>query len=187
VTAELHFPSEHLGDDLVLLRAWDGDDVPANIMEFSDPIVQRFSWPHTVAYSEAHARSFFEEQTQARLRGEALNFALAKPDAEDVVLGGASLYSIDLSQKCAAVGYWLTSEARGRGVATHAVRLLARWAFDALGIARLELSCSPDNDASRRVAKRCGFVEEGLLRSNLRFKGGRRDSVLFSLLPGELP
>jgi RimJ/RimL family protein N-acetyltransferase len=50
----------------------------------------------------------------------------------------------------------------------------------------LELNCGPDNLASQRVAERCGFMREGVLRSDLPFKGGRRDTVLFSLLTGEL-
>ena len=76
--------------------------------------------------------------------------------------------------------------ARGRGIATHATRLMAGWAFDTLGVTRLELTCGPDNVASQRVAQRCGFVREGVLRAHLPFKGGRRDTVMFSLLPGEL-
>ena len=78
----------------------------------------------------------------------------------------------------AGVGYWLVPAARGRGVATRAVRLLARWAFDSLGVVRLELTCGPDNVASQRVAERCGFTREGLMRAHLPFKGGRRDTVL---------
>jgi hypothetical protein len=115
VNTGLSFPSEQLVDDLVLLRAWEEADVPAKIMGFGDPIVQQFSWPHTTVYSEADARSFFEEQAQARLRGEELNFALAEPAAHNVVLGGASLYGIDLSQKCASVGcaaLWLRGGGR---------------------------------------------------------------------------
>jgi GNAT superfamily N-acetyltransferase len=76
--------------------------------------------------------------------------------------------------------------ARGRGVATHAVRLIGRWAFEDLELARLELTCAPDNHASQQVAARCGFTREGLLRSHVPFNGGRRDSVMFSLLPGEM-
>ena len=53
-------------------------------------------------------------------------------------------------------------------------------------LARLELTCGPDNLASQRVAERCGFTREGVLRSHVPFKGARRDSVVFSLLPGEL-
>ena len=69
---------------------------------------------------------------------------------------------------------------------SHAVRLIARWALDDVGVARFELTCGPDNRASQRVAERCGFTREGVLRSYMPFKSGRRDTVVFSLLPGEL-
>src|SRR5919109_1324713 len=101
----------------------------------------------------------------------------------DDVLGGISLNDVDLDQRRAGIGYWVASEWRGRGIATRAVRLLARWAFDELALARLEISCGPDNFASQRVAERCGFVREGLLRAHLVHKGRRRDSVVFGLLP----
>nr|BFE33169.1 hypothetical protein GCM10010200_054200 [Actinomadura rugatobispora] len=96
------------------------------------------------------------------------------------------MYDVDLDQERAAVGFWLASRARGRSVATRTLRLLSRWAFDQLAVARLELTCAPDNVASQRVADRCGFVREGVLRSHMRFQGERRDTVVFSLLPGEL-
>ena len=78
------------------------------------------------------------------------------------------------------MGYWVAAHARGRGVATHAVLLLAHWAFDELNIARLQITCGPDNDASQ-ASPNAGFTREALLRSHLPFKGGRRDTVVFSL------
>jgi RimJ/RimL family protein N-acetyltransferase len=183
---ELRFPAPPLADEVVLLRPWREADVAGTLLAFSDPVVQRFSWPRTTPFTEADARSYFAEQEESRLRGEELNFALAEPDDQEVVVGGGSLYDVALDQGRASVGYWLAPEGRGRGAATHTVRLLARWAFAELGLARLELTCSPDNEASQRVAERCGFVREGLLRSHLPFKGGRRDTVIYSLLPGEL-
>jgi RimJ/RimL family protein N-acetyltransferase len=184
--AKLWFPVPPLADEVVLLRPWREADVPGKLLTFGDPVVQRFSWPRTTPYTEADVRSYFVEQEAARLRGEELNFALAESAGQDVVLGGGSLYDVNLEQGCASVGYWLAPEARGRGAATHAVRLLARWAFAELRLARLELTCGPDNQASQRVAERCGFVREGLLRSHIPFKGARRDTVIYSLLPGEL-
>lgn len=115
-----------------------------------------------------------------------MNFAFVAPDDNDAVFGGGSIYDINARTDTAAVGYWLTPIARGRGVATHATRLMARWALDDMRLARLELTCAPDNAASQRVAMRCGFTREGLLRSHVPFKGQRRDTVIFSLLPGEL-
>lgn len=181
---ELECPT--LGDDVVILRPWTEADVPEVLTVFSDPAVQRFAWPHSHTYTEADAREFFAEQEAARLSGTELNFAFVDPADPGAVLGGGSLYDIDLEQDHAAVGYWLVADARGRGIATDAVLLMARWAFDCLGTARLALTCGPDNEASQRVALRCGFVREGVLRSYLPFKGGRRDTVIFSLLPTEL-
>lgn len=51
---------------------------------------------------------------------------------------------ISLEQGRAATGYWLAPQARGREVASTAVRLLAQWGFTELGLARVELTCGPD-------------------------------------------
>jgi RimJ/RimL family protein N-acetyltransferase len=183
--AELWFPVPPLAGDVVLLRPWGEADVPGIVLASSDPVMQRFSW-RTAPYTETDARDYLAEQEEARLRGEGLSFALVEPRDQDVLLGCISLQEVRLDHGCAAVGYWLAPQARGRGLATQAVRLLAQWAFAELGVARLELTCGPDNEASQRIADRCGFSREGLLRSNVPFKGARRDSVLYSLLPGEL-
>ena len=105
--AELSFPVPALGDEVVSLRPWRETDVPAKLMAFGDPVVQRFSWSRTAPYSEADARGYFVEQEQARLRGEELHFAFVEPADDDVVLGGGSLYDVDFEQSRAAVGYWL--------------------------------------------------------------------------------
>jgi ribosomal-protein-alanine N-acetyltransferase len=168
----------------VLLRRWRETDVPALLEAFSDPFFQYFSdWAPQTAVD---AYRYLDEYEQARKRGGGVAFALADPHQHDVLLGGGSLNNVDLEQGRAALGYWLAPQARGRGVVTHAVRLIARWAFDDVGVARLELTCGPDNRASQRVAERCGFTREGVLRSYMPFRGGRRDTVVFSLLPGEL-
>jgi RimJ/RimL family protein N-acetyltransferase len=178
----LRFPS--LADEVVRLRPWRETDVPALLEAFRDPWFQRFSdWaPET----EADALAYLAEQEPARRRGEQIDFAWVEPHDDDVVLGGGSLNNVTLDLGRAAIGYWLAPHARGRGVTTHAVRLIAEWAFSDLRIARLELTCGPDNHASQRVAERCGFTREGVLRSHLPFKGSRRDTVVYSLLPGEL-
>jgi RimJ/RimL family protein N-acetyltransferase len=81
----------------------------------------------------------------------------------------------------------MAATARGRGVCTRALRLLSRHALDHLGLQRLQLVADPDNVASQRVAEKAGFRREGVLRAHLRHPDGRiRDSVMFSLLPGDL-
>jgi RimJ/RimL family protein N-acetyltransferase len=87
----------------------------------------------------------------------------------------------------AHVGYWCLRSERGQGIVPRAVRLLARFAFEELELGRVELITDPDNASSQRVAAKAGFTREGVLRSHLLHPDGRRrDSVMFSLLPGEL-
>ncbi len=86
-----------------------------------------------------------------------------------------------------SVGYWLAPEARGRGVATRALRLAVAWAFAERGVELLELLAEPENEPSCRVAERGGFRREGVLRRYLPTPRGRRDVVIFSLLRDELP
>jgi RimJ/RimL family protein N-acetyltransferase len=102
-------------------------------------------------------------------------------------LGVISVRIAERDPGLASIGYWLRPEARGRGAATVAVRLVAGWLFEQLGVQRLELTTSPENGASQRVAERVGFTREGVLRGLQATKDdGRRDSVMVSLLPGDL-
>jgi RimJ/RimL family protein N-acetyltransferase len=77
---------------------------------------------------------------------------------------------------------------RGRGIASRAVRLAARWALEDCGVARLQLRADVRNEPSQRVAEKAGFTREGVLRSS-RYsarQGRRVDFAMYSLLPGEL-
>ena len=106
----------------------------------------------------------------------------------DEPLGFVSLRIAEGDPGLAAVGYWLRPEARGRGAATVAVRLIARWAFKELGVQRLELTTAPENVASQHVAERVGFIREGVLRglTAATKNNERRDAVIYSLLPADL-
>ena len=85
------------------------------------------------------------------------------------------------------IGYWVAAPSRGRGICTQALGIFAHYALNELGLQRVDLIADPDNLASQRVAEKVGFQREGILRAHLRHPDGRvRDSVMFSLLPGEL-
>jgi RimJ/RimL family protein N-acetyltransferase len=97
------------------------------------------------------------------------------------LLGGASLHHFDPLRDVVELGYWLFVEARGRGVATRAVRGLSDHAF-ANGIWRVEAHVRVGNEASERVLERAGFVREGVKRKFLRHGGDRVDAGLFVLV-----
>jgi len=65
---------------------------------------------------------------------------------------------------------------------TRAVNLLCDWLFSE-GVGRIEIRTHPGNDASRRLAERCGFQYEGRERRSIWLHGRREDAFVFSLLP----
>lgn len=183
---ELPFPNPPLRQGSVLLRPWTRVDLPFVVAACQDPEISRYSPVIPFPYGEDDALGWFAGQEPARRAGTGLDFAIVLGDTGETL--GAIGLKIDALLRSAEIGYWLAWEARGHGYATSATRAVARWAFEDLGLARLELTTDPDNLASQQVAERCGFRREGYARSHMlvRHSGQRRDSVLYGLLPADL-
>jgi RimJ/RimL family protein N-acetyltransferase len=160
----------------VSLRAWEESDVRDLVDALQDPDIPRFTRIPS-PYTEAHAREFL-----ARGMANETSFAIVGARGGDL-LGGIGLR--DAGEARGEVGYWVRSEARGRGVAPRALRLIAGWAFETLGLARLQLLTRPDNRASQRAAESADFRREGVLRSYMDFGDRRHDGVMFGLLAPE--
>jgi ribosomal-protein-serine acetyltransferase len=142
------------------------------------------SWCHA-DYSYADVETFLRKVETERFEDRGYDFYICDR-AETRVLGGCGLYHIDRATCGANLGYWVRSDATGRGIATAAGRLLARFGFHELGLARIEIIAAVKNTASQRVAEKIGAVREGLLRNRLRFHGRQIDAVGFSLIPADL-
>ena len=82
--------------------------------------------------------------------------------------------------------HWGLPMARSR-LATEALYLFARHAFDDLGYRRFEWKCNDRNAASKAAATRFGFQFEGLFRQDMIIKGISRDTAWFSIIDGEWP
>jgi RimJ/RimL family protein N-acetyltransferase len=127
------------------------------------------------------ARSWLGRYEEARGDGSREAFAIVGDAGE--FLGLALAPRSDREARTAELGYVVAPAARGRGVATEALRQLTEWAFAELGMLRLELMINVENEGSKKVAARCGYVREGVLRS-LHFKQDRwEDTEIWSRLP----
>jgi RimJ/RimL family protein N-acetyltransferase len=181
--AALAPPDPPLTDGVVTLRSWRNSDAASITRLFQDDDALR--WTRAPSpYREGDAFQWLASLPTQMRRGDAL--PLAVTDAAD----GSLLASIDLRMRGegrAEFGYVVGAWARRRSVGTRALRLYASWALETLGVARLELLVQPGNEASLALGRRVGFTEEGLLRSHSLVRGERKDMVMMSLLPGELP
>lgn len=183
-TAPAHTAQRHealLTDGSIKLRQWRQTDIPAIVAACRDPELPRWIPEVPEEYTEADAHAWLERQALARDLASGTAFAVVDKDSDEV-MGCVAIHSIDHMHRSAEIGYWTVARARGCGIATRAVQILCRWAFEELELERLHLTADPDNGASLRVAEGCGFEKEGRLRSHLRTTRGRRDSLLYSLL-----
>jgi RimJ/RimL family protein N-acetyltransferase len=148
-----------------------------------DEDTKRFTFLPTVATPEWIAewlRRYEEGWHDASRAG----FAIRDADT-NAFPGFAAIVRLDLPNQQGEIGYVVSPHARGRGAAAAAVDLLTRWAFDDLGLVRLELRIDIDNPASARVAEHAGYRLDGVLRS-LAFKDGRRtDTAVWSRLASD--
>jgi RimJ/RimL family protein N-acetyltransferase len=132
-----------------VLRAAETRDQPAIEAGIHDPEVIRWIGPQAPTAVEALARD-----DAWRARGSP-TLVICEPDGTCV--GKVWLERSQADASMGYIGYWLLPVARGRGLATSAVRLMAAWAARELGLERLRITTEPENQRSQRVAERCGF------------------------------
>ena len=182
----LPLPDPPLEDGVVRVRAWRPDDLWARVAAWRDPSLMRFMLqPAPAEPSVEDAAAWLEVRERRRRQGEALFLVVAEV-ADDRAVGSVWLWNVDVPNRRGEVGYWLLREARGRGLATRAVRLVCSYAFERLRLERLELFTLLGNAASERVAERAGFRREGVLRAYRRAPSGRVDVAAFSRLASDL-
>jgi [ribosomal protein S5]-alanine N-acetyltransferase len=106
-------------------------------------------------------------------------------DLEDRTLGTIVYFSVNYMDGF-EIGYHLFDPgARNKGVMGEALRLAVRYLFSRHKINRLQVVTAPENEASKRLALKCGFKLEGTLRGNIFHDGHNSDSLLYSLLRAE--
>jgi ribosomal-protein-alanine N-acetyltransferase len=81
----------------------------------------------------------------------------------------------------AYIGYWIDSAHAGKGLTPEALVLMIRFAFENLGLHRVQVAIVPRNKSSRRVAEKLGLREEGISRGYLQIRGTWEDHVRYAM------
>jgi RimJ/RimL family protein N-acetyltransferase len=178
VVQDVRGPQPTLTGARVRLRPWRADDVDAVFAACQDAEIQR--WTQVpVPYAREHAEGFVSGiAAETWAEGGGL-FAVEPRD------GGRLVGSIGLfppSDGFAEAGYWTAPGGRRQGYTAEALGLLCAWAFDEVGLRRVELVVDPDNAGSRGVAERAGFRAEGIVRQRFLHRGQPSDVVLYARL-----
>jgi RimJ/RimL family protein N-acetyltransferase len=158
-------PDPPLTDGVVMLRGLRPDDADQLVRALRDPDIVRWTRVpdgYTHADFEAHL-AHTHAQAEA---GDGLSFLVVEVGDHDRVLGSVGLHEVRSGRP--DIGYWVARDARGRGVAPRAARLVRDWAVHGLGLPRVEVLIHPENASSQRAAEKAGFHRTGEYRPSPR-------------------
>lgn len=171
-----------LSNGQIILRELTLADTAAVHAYASQAIVSRYQpWgPNTQEDTEEFvAQAITDRQQTPRKR---FCFGL---EYDGVFIGSGELYVTDTYNAIAEIGYVIAPDYWGKGFATALTKLLLAFGFEQLDLHRVFATCDPENIGSYKVMEKVGMQREGLLRANVRMKGGWRDSLLYSILTDE--
>lgn len=160
---------EYRREDLSAIRAWVNDS------ETTKYLSGAFRRPHTWEQTE--------EWLDRRLNGDAGGEAFViSENGTNKYLGQCDLMMIDNIARKAELAIVLLADARGKGYASEAIRLLLGYAFNTLNLNRVWLKCARDNSAAVKCYESVGFKTEGVLKSDLYIDGKYTDALIMAVL-----
>ncbi len=139
------------------------------------------AWPADASTPAAFRRRFrrFREEWRA---GCGFAFFIFEQEGDRLV-GGITLSNVRRGvAQSGSIGYWIGEPFARKGDMTIAVDLMLTFAFESLGLYRVEAACLPHNAASRGLLQKAGFKEEGLARKFLCINGVWQDHVTHAIL-----
>ena len=165
----------------VVLRAMEKSDCELIRGMFNDPEIEDLvvGWAFPVS-------AFAQEKWLETHYNDQKSFRFVIETKEDGPLGIATLTDIDWKKRRATHGIKLANKAhRSKGVGTDTVMAIMKYAFDELGLHRLDGSRFGTNEASKRLYDKCGWIDEGIKREYV-YKGGQfRDLTMMGILSSD--
>jgi RimJ/RimL family protein N-acetyltransferase len=173
-----------LEDGRALLRPLRAGDT-ALLRHFAEREPELWRYSLSRVQGAADLERYLAEALAGRSAGHAYPFAVYDKRAQ-AWAGSTRLYDIQLLHQSTQLGYtWYGQEFQGTGLNKHCKYLLLSFAFGQLGMERVEFRADARNERSIRAMKALGCTVEGILRSNCAAPGGRRDSIVLSILRRE--
>ena len=176
-------PTQLEGESIRLRRlsADDATDMHAAAVESAAELETTMPWFSRGMTLESF-RSFATWAWEAWDRGEHYELSILAGDG--TYLGSAGL-AVDARTMSANLQYWVRTSWTRRGVASEAIRLVSRWAVQAVGLQRVEIFISDHNVASQVAARKSGAHFEGVLRNKIRWNERAYDAHVFSFVPSD--
>jgi len=182
----IDFDKEYiLEDDCVLLRPLKENDC-SNLLEFSLNEPDTWQYSLITAAGEENLKLYIHHALHERQNRREYTFIVFDKRINEYA-GSTRFYDIQINHQMLQLGYtWYGERFRGTGLNNHCKFLLLQFAFETIGMMRVEFRADNNNKRSIAAMKSIGCIEEGVMRSNsIKQNGMRRDSIVLSILKEE--
>lgn len=165
------------------LRAWKTEDAESLALAADNPNIAknlRNVFPNPYTLDDA---VWFINDSIANKENKQISYAIV---IDEQVVGSISIFvKDDVYEKSAELGYWLSEDYWNKGIMSKAVRIICEEAFKTFDIVRIFAEPFADNQGSRRVLEKAGFICEGTMRNGVYKDGEIHSYCLYSVLREE--
>ncbi|MEW6508309.1 MAG: GNAT family protein [Bacteroidota bacterium] len=167
----------------LLLRGFSENDIN-DIFEYASVNIVSEFLPWKAHRSLDDTRAFLKMSAEMFEKQSNIDFAIVLKE-ENKVIGGISIRKWNDSNRCADLGYVLSSKYWGRGIMTEAIKRIIKFGFEELNANRIEAHCDENNHGSYRAMEKAGMKYEGKLREKIFMKGKFVTMNFYSILKSE--
>lgn len=136
-------------------------------------------------YSKSVPQHFVRDSIAAWSEGRAYDFAIRRQGEPDRHIGNVSIWHTSKQNAVAEAGYWVRSDETRKGICTEAMAQLLSIGFEDLDLHRITLRIAVGNRGSERIAEKLGFLQEGILREDVKIGERWVDHSVWGLLSNE--
>lgn len=142
---------------------------------------ERLSWVDSTA-TVADSKAFIESTISTFAKHKGLTTGILY---NGELAGVIAFHEFDWKNGIGSIGYWLGSAFQGNGIMTRATSGLLRYAFNTLKLNRVEIRAACENNRSRAIPERLGFIKEGQIRQAEWLYDHYVDQVVYGMLASE--
>jgi len=167
----------------LVLRAFSTDD-KNDIFEYASVKEVTDFLPWDAHQTPDDTKAFLKMSREMFKKYSNIDFAILLKQ-ENKVIGGISIRKWNDNNRCADIGYVLSSKYWRRGIITEAIKRIIKFGFEDLNLNRIEAHCDENNTGSYRAMEKAGMKYEGTLREKTFMKGKYINMKFYSILKNE--
>lgn len=174
-----------LENETVLLRPLKAEDMEHLLLiSIKEPEIWKYSLVQ--AHGEENLKAYIKMALDAKAEKKEYPFIVFDKRINQYI-GSTRFYDIQIAQSTLQLGYtWYSQVSQGTGLNANCKFLLLQFAFEKMKMERVEFRADNNNIRSIAAMKGIGCTVEGVLRKNvIKMDGGRRDSIVLSILKEE--